>query len=244
MQDTYGYTFRYIFLLVSAPHVLNKAEGKTMIKYSRKRFQEALRACKEIAKNSRLPVSQRLRAAELIYLLYGGELPGGNTKRDKRTIKDLVQERSVEKQIRSAIDEQTKPQTAEQAEEDKVSAALKEFLKPTKAESTENSKPRAETPATAQTVPVLTKAEEREQKRWLHALAVVTDQSKPEGMRLAAIVRVQSGLHDSSSLKHTKAPALLNRVLPPWSEREYREGGRVVMKRVSNPPISVADVWD
>jgi len=217
---------------------------KIMIRFSRKRYQEALKACKQICKNEKLPAVTRLRSAELIYLLYGGELPGGNSKRDKRTIKDLVQERSVEKQIRTAVDEQTKPQTEEQAEDDRVSRALSEFLKPTQTESTENSKPSAGTPAATQKMPVLTKAEERERKRWLHALAVVVDESLPEGMRLAGIVRVQSGLHDNNSLKNIRAQALLDRVLPRWSERPYLEGGRVIMKRVSNPPVSVADVWE
>ena len=217
-----------------------------MVRYSRKRFQEALRACKEIAKSSRTPVSQRLRAAELIYLLYGGELPGGNTKRDKRTIKDLVfQERSLEKQVRTTVDEQTQPQTEEQVEADWISTALAEFLKPTETEGAGISN--ADTQKTAPTVQApapLTPAEERERRRWLHALAVVADGSLSQEIRLAAVVRVQAGLPDSSSLKHIKAPALLGRVLPPWSEREYLEGGRVVMKRISSPPTSLADVWE
>jgi hypothetical protein len=163
---------------------------------------------------------------------------------DKRTVKTLVEERSVEKQIRSAVDVQTKGQIKAD-EPDPMSAILAEFLKPTHTESAENSKPSTGTLATVQTVPVLTKAEERDQKRWLHALAIVADGSLSEGMRLAAIVRVQAGLADTNSLKHTRAQALLSRVLPPWSERPYLEGGRVIMKRVTRPqPISVADVWD
>jgi hypothetical protein len=211
---------------------------------SRKRYQEALKACKQVAKDERKPYLDRLRAAELICLIYGLELPGGNTKRDRRTVKTLVGERSLEKQIRTAVDEQTKPQTEPQEPDDPMDALLRDFLKPTQPESVVNSKPSTGTPATAQSVPVLTKAEERDRKRFLHALAVVADGSKPEGMRLAAIVRVQSGLHDNNSLKNIRPLALLQRVLPRWSDRPYMEGGRVIMKKVSTPPISVGDVWD
>jgi len=216
-----------------------------MVKYSRKRFQEAIRACKQICKNEKLPAVTRLRSAELIYLLYGGELPGGNTKRDKRSIKDLVQERSLEKQVRTTVDEQTQPQTEAEAEKDWISAALAEFLKPTQTEGSGISN--ADTQKTAPTVHAPappTPAEERERRRWLHALAVVADGSLSQEMRLAAIVRVKAGLPDSHSLKNTRAEALLKRVLPPWSERPYMEGGRAVMRRISSPPTSLADVWE
>jgi hypothetical protein len=242
MQDTYGYTFRYIFLLVSAPHVLNKAEGKTMIKYSRKRYQEALRACKEIAKNSRLPASQRLRAAELIYLLYGGELlPGGNSKRDKRTIKDLVQERSVEKQIRSVVNEQTKPQTEEQAEEDKVSKALAEFLKvkPTQTESVVNSKPHAET---APTVPPTPK-EERERRRWLHRLDVAGDLAQSKKNRIAAIRSIQGRLPEVNPLRYRNAEKLLQEIKESWHTRPFWDGHRFIERSVCRPARELSDLW-
>jgi hypothetical protein len=99
-----------------------------MTKFSRKRFQEALKACKQICKNEKLPAVTRLRSAELIYLLYGGELAGGNSKRDRRSIKDLVTERGLEKQIRATVDEQTKPQTEAEAEADPMDALLRDFL--------------------------------------------------------------------------------------------------------------------
>jgi hypothetical protein len=85
---------------------------------------------------------------------------------------------------------------------------------------------------------------DRDHKRWLHALCCVADASLPEGMRLAAIIRVQEGLPEVNPLKHTRAQALLQRVLPPWSERPYLEGGRAVWRRISFPPVSVADVWE
>jgi hypothetical protein len=212
-----------------------------MIKFSRKRFQEALRACKEIAKNSRLPASQRLRAAELIYLLYGGELvPGGNTKRDKRTIKDLVQERSVEKKVRAAVDEQTKPLTEEQAEEDKVSAALKEFLKPTQTESVVSVKPHAETAATVPPPPL---KEERERKRWLHRLDVAGDLAQSKKSRIAAIRSIQSRLPEINPLRYRKAEKLLQEIKESWHTRPYFDGHRFVERSVCRPAQELSDLW-
>lgn len=210
-----------------------------MIKFSRKRYQEALRACKEIAKNSRLPANQRLRAAELIYLLYGGELPGGNSKRDKRTVKDLVQERSLEKQIRSTVDEQAKPQTEEQAEEDKVSAALKEFLKPTQTESVASSRPHAET---APTVPPTPK-EERERRRWLHRLDVAGDLAQSKKKRIAAIRSIQSRLPEVNPLRYRNAEKLLQEIKESWHTRPFFDGHRYVERSVCRPARELSDLW-
>jgi len=72
-----------------------------MPQVSRKKFQEVLSLCKKGCKNERLPFAQRMRAAELICLVYGLDLPGGTTKRDRKTVKVLLDERELEKQLKA-----------------------------------------------------------------------------------------------------------------------------------------------
>jgi hypothetical protein len=95
-----------------------------------------------------------------------------------------------------------------------------------------------------ETSPAATREQERQHKRWLHALRIVADTAQPEEMRLAALVRVQAGLPDINPLKHVRTPVLLQRVLPGWAERTYLQNGRGVLLRVSRPPVSIADVFD
>lgn len=210
-----------------------------MIKYSRKRFQECLRATKEIAKNSRLPATVRLRAVELTYLLYGGELPGGPNKRDKRSIKDLVQERSLEKQIRTTVDEQTKPKTEEQEQEEKVSAALAEFLKTTP-KATE-----IHPPKTAPTVQASTQKEEHEQQLWLHQMATIGDLGATREDRVAAIRTIQSQLPAGHPLRLRDAYDLLREVKDASDTRLFRDrsGAGYFKANVNRPPIELEDIF-
>ncbi len=70
-----------------------------IVKVSRKRFQEALRMLKQACKNERLPFTQRIRAAELLMAIYGIPLPESNA-RTRRTVKELVAENAIDRQIR------------------------------------------------------------------------------------------------------------------------------------------------
>jgi hypothetical protein len=78
-----------------------------MAKISRKKFQEALRALKSACKNDRLPFTLRIRAAELILAVYGVPLPE-SAARIKRTVKELVQEGSLDRQIREQVQEKVR----------------------------------------------------------------------------------------------------------------------------------------
>jgi hypothetical protein len=73
-----------------------------MVRVSRKRFQEALRALKQACKNERLPFTQRIRAAELILAVYGVPLPE-NSPRTRRTVKELVSENAFDRRVRQQV---------------------------------------------------------------------------------------------------------------------------------------------
>ncbi len=213
-----------------------------MVQYSRKRFQEALFACKQICRNDRLPALTRLRSAELIFLLYGGELPAGLNKRDKRSIKDLVQERSLEKQIRTAVDEQTTPKTAEQAQEDKLSMALAEFLKTTPKATPTHS---ADTSEAASPVQTPTQKEGHGKEPWLHQLAIAGDLSANREDRVTAIRWIQSKLAAGHPLRSRDAYDLLREVLDPWDTRLFpdRSGIGYFKSRVLRPAQDISDLW-
>lgn len=224
--------------------------------YSRRKYGESVRYLKSAIAHDGLSHAFRRRCVELLLAIYGTEIPeAGDSHLTKKSVKELIQTRSVDKAIRQGVSEsvaaarsakdERQAEIEEQEREDKVSAMLTEFLKvkPTETESAKTGKKAEDQPKEVQTVRAPTQKEERERQRWLHALAVVADGSLSQERRLAAVVRVQSGMPENSSLRHLKAPALLKRVLPPWSEREYLEGGRVVIKRISSPPISLDDVW-
>jgi hypothetical protein len=78
-----------------------------MARFSRKKFQEALRALKQVCKNDKLPATLRVRAAELILAVYGVPLPESSA-RIKRTVKELVQEGSFDKQMRDQVNERVR----------------------------------------------------------------------------------------------------------------------------------------
>ena len=85
---------------------------------SRKKFQEVLRCLKQVCKNDRLPALLRVRAAELICTVYGVPLPETGS-RTKRAVKELVQERAFERDLKNQIEEKRKADAV---------AAAREFL--------------------------------------------------------------------------------------------------------------------
>jgi uncharacterized protein (DUF2236 family) len=78
-----------------------------MAKFSRKKFQEALRALKAACKNERLPFALRIRAAELICAIYSVPLPESSA-RVKRTVRELVTEGSFDRQVREQVNERVR----------------------------------------------------------------------------------------------------------------------------------------
>ncbi len=122
--DMYGYWYalRDIFLLES----LVVALSICMAKFSRKKFQEALRALKQVCKNDRLPATLRVRAAELILAVYGVPLPESSV-RIKRTVRELVQEGGFDREVRNQVNERIR-QDAE--------AEARKFLETVKAQPT------------------------------------------------------------------------------------------------------------
>lgn len=93
---------------------------------SRKKYQEALRVLKGACKNEALPWTQRIRAAELIMLIYGAiETP--ESKRDKRAVKELVTERAFERQaneqVRQAVTQRVMTEAEREAEKTAMAQA-------------------------------------------------------------------------------------------------------------------------
>ncbi len=72
---------------------------------SRKRYQEALRFLKSALRNDKLSFAQRFRAVELLTMIYGDRLP--DSKRDRKTIKELMEERSLERNAQEALGQNT-----------------------------------------------------------------------------------------------------------------------------------------
>jgi hypothetical protein len=85
-----------------------------MPKVSRKKFQEALRALKAACRNDKLTFALRVRAAELILAIYGVPLPE-SAARVKRTVKELVQEGSFDREVREQVNEKTRQDAEAQA---------------------------------------------------------------------------------------------------------------------------------
>ena len=81
------------------------------------------------------------------------------------------------------------------------------------------------------------------QSRLLWLLAVVTDGSRGDRARLAAIKAVQQMLPDGNPLRLEEPNDLLDRLLQPWESRSYLVNGRSVMRTVSRPPASLRDAW-
>ena len=84
---------------------------------------------------------------------------------------------------------------------------------------------------------------DNDRARLLRRLALVVDASRPDYVREAAVAAVQKMLSPDNPLRLEAAYDLLDRVLPAWSSRLYRENGRAVLRKVTRPPISLADVW-
>jgi ribosomal protein L22 len=85
-----------------------------MARISRKKYQEALRCLKQACKNERLSFTLRIRAAELICLIYGLP-PLESSARIKRTVKELVQEGTLDRQIREQVADKVRQDAEAQA---------------------------------------------------------------------------------------------------------------------------------
>jgi hypothetical protein len=84
-----------------------------MAKPSRKKYQEALRCLKQTCRNDKLSFPLRVRAAELICLIYGLP-PLESTARVKRGVKELVQEGRFDTEVKEQVEQKVRAD-AEQA---------------------------------------------------------------------------------------------------------------------------------
>jgi hypothetical protein len=86
-----------------------------MPKFSRKKYQEALRCLKQACRNEKLSFPLRIRAAELIIAIYGDVKLPESSARIKRTVKELVQEGSFDREVREQVNEKTRQDAEAQA---------------------------------------------------------------------------------------------------------------------------------
>lgn len=73
-----------------------------------------MRCLKQACKNERLSFTLRIRAAELICLIYGLP-PLESSARIKRTVKELVQEGTLDRQIREQVADKVRQDAEAQA---------------------------------------------------------------------------------------------------------------------------------
>jgi hypothetical protein len=79
--------------------------------------------------------------------------------------------------------------------------------------------------------------------RFLRLLRIVTDEGRPEIIRLSAIRRLQAMVSEMNPIKHRSPEALFDQIKQPWETRPFLLNGRAVRGQVLRPPISLADVW-
>ena len=77
----------------------------------------------------------------------------------------------------------------------------------------------------------------------LKLLCLVCDESLDHWDRVSAIRAYQQALEDGHRLKNRNPLELFDEILPPWSTRMYRQGGRGVQLPVSRSPLTTMDVW-
>jgi len=79
--------------------------------------------------------------------------------------------------------------------------------------------------------------------RLLRRLTVIVDVDRPAFIRTAAIKAVVAVLPSGNPLRTASNEELLDRVKAPWDLRMYLENGRGVLRRVTRPPVCLADCF-
>jgi hypothetical protein len=79
--------------------------------------------------------------------------------------------------------------------------------------------------------------------RYTRRLGLVTDESRPHVVRLAAVRSVQRMMPPAHPFRSETAESLLDRIKQPWEPRVYLVSGRSVKGLVKRPPTSLADLW-
>jgi hypothetical protein len=109
------------------------------MKFSRRKYAESVRFLKRAIGNEFLSYPFRQRSVELLLSIYGTELPeAGDDHLTKKTVKELIQTRSVDKAVRQGVRESVSEREAREAAEAEQEAqaereahtdkALKAFL--------------------------------------------------------------------------------------------------------------------
>jgi hypothetical protein len=86
-------------------------------------------------------------------------------------------------------------------------------------------------------------ATEESRARYIRRLSLITDESRPHVVRLAAVRSVQRMMPPAHPFRSETAESLLDRIKQPWEPRVYLVSGRSVKGLVKRPPTSLADLW-
>jgi hypothetical protein len=75
------------------------------MKVSRRRYQTVLRMLNQAVADPKLSWAQRFRACELVHAIQTGTLLPGWTspRRDRKTVKELLEERELEKRVKNEV---------------------------------------------------------------------------------------------------------------------------------------------
>ena len=91
--------------------------GRPRSNFSRRRFHLAVAALNRVLKQPTATNAVVIRSAELLcFIYYGGILPGGVDKRDKRDVRTLCLEHNLIKAQTASIDEQMEAERIQEVE--------------------------------------------------------------------------------------------------------------------------------
>lgn len=115
-------------------HNTKEYRRRPLEQVSRKKYGAALAVLKEACKSPTLSMTKRLRAVELICLIYGLD-PHIPNRRDRRSVKALVSEDAFERELRQRVRDGVLSQTMREARQ-----AAERYLQAQQTDSTDNAK--------------------------------------------------------------------------------------------------------
>lgn len=219
------------------------------MKYSRRKYGESVRYLKSAIAHDGLSHAFRRRCVELLLAIYGVPVAeAGDSHLTKKSVKELVQTRSVDKVIRQGVRESVAEREAreaaeaEQQAETDMDALLKNFLKPTETESVGDS---TGADAAKEVMQTPTQKEGHGEQSWLHQLAIAGDLGATRDARVAAIRWIQTQLSLGHPVRSRNADDLLREMRDPWDKRLFpdRSGAGYFESQVLRPAQDILDLW-
>jgi hypothetical protein len=91
--------------------ITGQPNGRPTLTFSRRRWQESIKACKEMISNPKQPAHVKIRCIELLGMIYGVEQP--ESRQDKIAVSELVNAHNVDKLVKAAVDKRITDQNAD-----------------------------------------------------------------------------------------------------------------------------------